>query len=69
MCVAVCRVRLPLVVNEALQMLQLNAFTPAAEKTALHYLTDTSTQTQTDVRHKSGKQRQLLYCALQVLGA
>lgn len=29
-CVAMCLVRLPLVVNEALQTLQLNAFTPTA---------------------------------------
>lgn len=33
MCVAMCRVRLPLVVNEALHTLQLNAFTPGATRT------------------------------------
>lgn len=35
MCVAMCLVRLPLVVNEALQTLQLNAFTPVATETRL----------------------------------
>lgn len=30
MCVAMCLVRLPLVVNAALQTLQLKAFTPTA---------------------------------------
>lgn len=30
MCVAMCRVRLPLVVKDALQMLQLNALTPTS---------------------------------------
>lgn len=32
-CVAMCRVRLPLVVNEVLQTLQLNAFTPVTMET------------------------------------
>lgn len=44
MCVAMCRVRLPLVVKEALQTLQLNALTPTAidrsvsERALLQYL-------------------------------
>ena len=38
MCVAVCLVRLPLVVKEALQTLQLNAFSPATAETGSEHV-------------------------------